>query len=83
MYLLRACMIVLCTLQPLPDSSSQRTFVPWSTKLLAPTMLGPSVLDVEPLLDRLVLFWSDARTPHEVLPSRAQRLAVSTWIHHR
>ena len=38
---------------------------------------------VEPVLDRLVLFWSDARVPHEVLPAHASRLAVSSWYHHR
>lgn len=28
------------------------------------------VEDVPPVRDRLLLFWSDARVPHEVLPSR-------------
>ena len=44
---------------------------------------GEGSVDVEPLLDRLVCFWSDARTPHEVLPAARERLAVSTWYHHR
>lgn len=31
------------------------------------------VADVEPLFDRLLLFWSDRRNPHEVQPSYATR----------
>ena len=37
--------------------------------------------DVAPLDNRLVVFWSDARVPHEVLPSHALRYAVSVWYH--
>ena len=37
--------------------------------------------DVAPLCNRLVLFWSDARVPHEVLPTHAMRYAVSVWYH--
>lgn len=37
--------------------------------------------DVTPLCNRLVLFWSDARVPHEVLPTHAMRYAVSVWYH--
>ena len=37
------------------------------------------VVDVAPLYNRLVLFWSDARVPHEVLPSRVDRYALSIW----
>mmetsp|Transcript_111403 Transcript_111403/g.359587 ORF Transcript_111403/g.359587 Transcript_111403/m.359587 type:complete len:697 (+) Transcript_111403:20-2110(+) len=40
--------------------------------------LGASA-DVAPLGDRLVVFWSDHRMPHEVLPSHAVRYAVSAW----
>lgn len=36
-------------------------------------------VDVEPRHNRLVLFWSDRRVPHEVLPSHADRFAVSVW----
>ena len=38
------------------------------------------VTDVAPLHGRLVLFWSDNRCPHEVLPSHAERYAVSVWF---
>lgn len=36
--------------------------------------------EVAPLDRRLVLFWSDARAPHEVLPAHRERYAVSVWF---
>ena len=38
------------------------------------------VRDVAPLDGRLVLFWSDSRCPHEVLPAHRERYAVSVWF---
>lgn len=39
------------------------------------------VADIEPLFDRLLLFWSDRRNPHEVQPSFATRsVAVCVCI---
>eukprot|EP00759_Apiculatamorpha_spiralis_P022183 PhF_6_TR26517/c0_g1_i1/m.38343/K09592/EGLN, HPH; hypoxia-inducible factor prolyl hydroxylase len=36
--------------------------------------------DVEPLCDRLVLFYSDERNPHEVLPATSHRYAATLWF---
>ena len=43
--------------------------------------LPGETLDVAPLDNRLVLFWSDTRVPHEVRPTHAARYAVSIWYH--
>ncbi|KAL1504996.1 hypothetical protein AB1Y20_008760 [Prymnesium parvum] len=36
-------------------------------------------VDIEPLQDRLVVFWSDERVPHEVLPTSFMRFAATMW----
>ena len=36
-------------------------------------------VDVEPFLNRLLLFWSDKRNPHEVLPAYSTRYAITIW----
>ena len=35
--------------------------------------------EIEPVPGRVVLFWSDFRVPHEVLPTHKERFAVTTW----
>ena len=38
-----------------------------------------SHIDVEPILNRLLMFWSDGRNPHEVLPAYCSRYAITIW----
>lgn len=37
------------------------------------------VAKVEPLFDRLLIFWSDRRNPHEVRPAYSTRYAITVW----
>ncbi|TRY58002.1 hypothetical protein DNTS_027354, partial [Danionella cerebrum] len=37
------------------------------------------VANIEPLFDRLLIFWSDRRNPHEVKPSFSTRYAITVW----
>lgn len=37
------------------------------------------VASIEPLFDRLLIFWSDRRNPHEVKPAFATRYAITVW----
>ncbi|XP_017291182.1 egl nine homolog 3 [Kryptolebias marmoratus] len=39
----------------------------------------PYVADIKPLFDRLLVFWSDRRNPHEVQPSFSTRYAITVW----
>ena len=36
---------------------------------------------IAPLANRLMLFYADVRVPHEVLPSYADRFAVTVWYY--
>ncbi|XP_038140055.1 egl nine homolog 1 isoform X1 [Cyprinodon tularosa] len=35
--------------------------------------------DIQPKFDRLLLFWSDRRNPHEVQPAFSTRYAITVW----
>ncbi|KAJ8280197.1 hypothetical protein GJAV_G00051700 [Gymnothorax javanicus] len=37
------------------------------------------VANIEPIFDRLLIFWSDRRNPHEVKPAFATRYAITVW----
>ena len=37
-------------------------------------------VDIAPVADRLLFFWADRRSPHEVLPANRGRYAVQTWF---
>ena len=41
----------------------------------------PAIGRITPIANRLLLFYADVRVPHEVLPSRADRLAVTLWYY--
>ena len=47
----------------------------WSADYSAP------LASIPPLLDRAVLFWSDKRVPHEVMPAQRARYATQIWFH--
>ena len=55
------------------DGGELRVFAPYAPKG------QPAVADVQPLFDRLLLFFADYRVPHEVLAAHADRLAITLW----
>jgi hypoxia-inducible factor (prolyl hydroxylase) len=46
-------------------------------------LTSPARLDIQPDLDRVLLFYSDDRVPHEVLPTDEPRFAVTVWYYDR
>ncbi|XP_031566792.1 putative uncharacterized protein DDB_G0282129 [Actinia tenebrosa] len=46
---------------------------------LFPSGTDRKTVNVEPYFDRLLLFWSDRRTPHEVTPAFKVRYAITLW----
>ncbi|GAB1601371.1 egl nine homolog 1-like [Argonauta hians] len=40
-----------------------------------------NVANVIPKFDRLLFFWSDRRNPHEVLPTKRSRYAITVWYY--
>ncbi|KAL1515808.1 hypothetical protein AB1Y20_002424 [Prymnesium parvum] len=59
------------------DGGELRLYEPYAPKD------KPPVADVQPLLDRLIMFYADYRVPHEVLPAHADRLAITVWYFDR
>ena len=62
-------------------AESVPTFEPGALRIYA---AGPpdseALIDIQPLQDRLAIFWSDERVPHAVLPTaRMRRFAVTLW----
>ncbi len=55
------------------DGGELRVFAPYAPKE------QPPLADVQPLFDRLLLFFADYRVPHEVLPAHSERLAITLW----
>ncbi|XP_045605445.1 uncharacterized protein Hph isoform X2 [Procambarus clarkii] len=44
-----------------------------------PKGCSDQVAEIEPLFDRMLFFWSDRRNPHEVLPAKITRYAITVW----
>ena len=48
-----------------------------------PQMTHPRTANIAPLFDRALIFWSDERNPHEVMPAHRNRFAVTVWYFDR
>lgn len=44
-----------------------------------PENYADKVVDIEPVFDRILFFWSDRRNPHEVQPAHRTRYAITLW----
>ncbi|XP_042239462.1 uncharacterized protein LOC121877703 isoform X2 [Homarus americanus] len=44
-----------------------------------PEGCSDKVAEIEPRFDRMLFFWSDRRNPHEVLPAKITRYAITVW----
>ena len=44
-------------------------------------MDGAAIGRIEPLANRLLFFYADSRVPHEVMPSHAERFAITLWYY--
>eukprot|EP00959_Pyramimonas_sp_CCMP1952_P472388 9499953-Pyramimonas_sp.AAC.1 len=67
-----------------PEEKAATSFGPGMQSI--GTVLGTDVHkpvkvdEIEPLGDRLLLFYSNTRAPHEVLPANTFRYAITTWF---
>ena len=48
-----------------------------------PQMTHPRTANIAPSFDRALIFWSDERNPHEVMPAHRNRYAVTVWYFDR
>jgi hypothetical protein len=63
------------------ESQPPPRYFSWKHISGLPTRAGQTPkATVAPVADRVVLFWSDYRVPHEVLQSHAERFTVTIWF---
>lgn len=60
----------------------------WETKTMGGTLrmhaqMSGKTANISPVFDRIAIFYSDSRNPHEVLPTYTDRYAVTVWYFDR